>query len=45
MAYADDFAEMSDSVRAFQMQIDITPCFCDKTGLKVNLSKTKYFLF
>ncbi|MEW8544944.1 MAG: reverse transcriptase family protein [Candidatus Thiodiazotropha sp.] len=45
IAYADDFAEVSDSVRALQIQIDITSRFCDRTKMKVNLSKTKIIVF
>ncbi|MEW8544973.1 MAG: reverse transcriptase family protein [Candidatus Thiodiazotropha sp.] len=43
--YADDMANVSDTVRALQAQIDVISSFCDRTEMKINLSKTKVIVF
>ena len=37
--YADDMASVSDTVRGLQAQIRIIANFCQRTGMRVNLSK------
>ena len=39
--YADDMANVGDTVRFLQMQIDIILRFCEVTNMKINLQKPK----
>ena len=39
--YADDMANVSDNVRSLQAQLDVIAGFCNRTGMKINMSKTK----
>ena len=39
--YADDLANVSHTVRALQVQIDVILNFYDTTDMRINLSKTK----
>ena len=43
--YADDMANCSDTVRLLQAQINVISNFCDRTGMKINLKKTKIIVF
>ena len=43
--YADDMVNVSDTVRGLQAQIRIISNFCERTGMRVNLSKTKVVVF
>ena len=43
--YADDMASVSDTVRGLQAQIRIIANFCQRTGMRMNLSKTKVVVF
>ena len=43
--YADDMANVGDTVRFLQMQIDIILRFCERTNMKINLQKTKVMVF
>ena len=43
--YADDMANVGDTVRALQAQIDIIAKFCAGTNMKINLQKTKVIVF
>ena len=43
--YADDMANVGDTVRALQAQIDIIARFCARTNMKINLQKTKVIVF
>ena len=43
--YADDMANIGDTVRALQRQIDIISNFCARTNMKINLQKTKVMVF
>ena len=45
IAYADDFADVNNSVNGLQSQIDITARFCARTNVKINLFKTKIIVF
>ena len=39
--YADDMANVGDTVRALQAQIDKIASICTRTNMKINLEKTK----
>ena len=41
LLYTDDIADCADTVFALQQQIDCIEAFCTKTGMRVNLGKTK----
>ena len=43
--YADDIANVSDSVGRLQQQINILAKYCHKYGMKVNTNKTKVIVF
>ena len=43
--YADDMANVGDTVRALQAQIDKIASFCARTNMKINLQKTKVMVF
>ena len=43
--YADDMADVGDTVRDLQAQIDIIARFCARTNMKINLQKTKVIVF
>ena len=43
--YADDMASVSDTVRGLQEQIGNISNFCERTDMRVNLSKTKVIVF
>ena len=43
--YASDMANVSDNVRSLQAQLDVIAGFCNRTGMKINLSKTKIIVF
>ena len=43
--YADDMANVCDTVRTLQAQIDIIARFCSRTNMKTNLQKTKVIMF
>ena len=43
--YADDMANVGDTVRALQAQIDKIASFCARTNIKKNLQKTKGMVF
>ena len=43
--YADDMANVSDNVRSLQAQLDVIARFCNRTGMKINLSKAKIIVF
>ena len=45
LMYADDIALCNDTVGRLQRRIDILGIFCDKYGLKVNMSKTNVIVF
>ena len=45
LMYADDIALCNDTVGRLQRSIDILGIFCDKYGLKVNMSKTNVIVF
>ena len=46
LMYADDIALMNDTIGRLQNNgIDILSTFCDKYGLKVNMSKTNVIIF
>ena len=45
LMYADDIALMNDTIGRLQNSIDILSTFCDKYGLKVNMSKTNVIIF
>lgn len=45
LLYADDVANLADTVRNLQMQLCILSRFCDLTGMKINVSKTKVMVF
>ena len=45
LVYADDVADGADTVLRLQKQIDTISRFCDCTGLKLNISKTKIVVF
>ena len=38
-------ANVSDNVRPLQAQLDVIAGFCNRTGMKINLSKTKIIVF
>ena len=38
-------ANVSDNVRSLQAQLDVIAGFCNRTGMKINLSKTKIIVF
>ena len=43
--YTDDIVNVSYTVKALQAQIDIIAAFCNRTGIRINLSKTKIIVF
>ena len=43
--YADDMANVGDTVRALQAQIDIIARFSARTNMKIKLQKTKVIVF
>ena len=43
--YANDIANVSDTVRALQAQIDGISAFCNRTEMWINMSKTKIIVF
>ena len=43
--YADDMANVGETVRALQAQIDKIASFCARTNMKINLQKTKVMVF
>ena len=43
--YADDLANVSDTVTGLQSYINIISTFCDRTGMKINVKKTKVIVF
>ena len=45
LMYADDIALCNDTVARLQRSIDILGIFCDKYGLKDNMSKTNVIVF
>ena len=45
LVYADDVADGADTVLRLQRQIDTISRFCDCTGLKLNIFKTKIVVF
>ncbi|MEW8545659.1 MAG: reverse transcriptase family protein [Candidatus Thiodiazotropha sp.] len=45
LLYADDVANLADTVRNLQFQLDILSRFCELSDMKINLSKTKIMVF
>jgi hypothetical protein len=43
--FADDLALLARSQQVLQALLDVLADFCDLTGLRVNVSKTKYMVF
>ena len=45
LMYADDIALVNDTIGRLQKSIDTLSTFCDRYGLKVNMSKTNVIDF
>ena len=45
LLFADDVANLSDTINRLQKQIKILELFCDYTGMDVNVNKTKITVF
>ena len=45
LLYADDIANCADTVFSLQQQLQRIEMFCNKTGMPVNLGKTKIVVF
>ena len=45
LLYADDIANCADTVFSLQQQLQRIEIFCNKTGMRVNLGKTKIVVF
>lgn len=45
LLYADDIANCADTVVSLQSQLNLVESFCVRTGMRVNLSKTKIIVF
>ena len=45
LMYADDITIINDTIGRLQSSIDIISTFCDRYGLKLNMSKTKVIVF
>ena len=43
--YTDDMANVSDNLRSLQAQLGVIAAFCNRTGMKINLSKAKIIVF
>ncbi|MEW8546755.1 MAG: reverse transcriptase family protein, partial [Candidatus Thiodiazotropha sp.] len=45
LLYADDIANCADTVISLQSQLNLVESFCARTGMRVNLNKTKIIVF
>ena len=45
LLYADDIASCAETVNKLQQQINIVDNFCQKTGMQINIEKTKIIVF
>jgi len=42
LLYADDMVNVSDTIGGLQKEIEQLETFCNRYGMRVNLSKTKF---